>query len=451
MENTLPKVEAENDSEKEADEEEEDDESEQKDEVDEEEVDESEQEDEVDEEEVDESEEGDESEEEEEEVDEDAVPEVYTDNFAIYIPAHGTNVLNECNIFKKFTSPINITKITAVGLCDSMHSYIEYDYFIPIFINDINKYYKKEYQQDIFNDPKIINEVVRYIICKIHPELKCRLVPERIQHYHNILLEKTYTYPEVIYGKVTTRENVPYEDIIDSLLQIVRSRPEKNKYKHTSRYNTSREQRNKIFSCEKEDFSLETDIICLMPYYNQQFGITLKRGDSLFQFFYNYNKTYKGVLKSIILAFQRKHPDAMDNEHDFNEVIMKDIYINKDTKNITSVSLKFLLFFFEYIGIRNITVVDFSCGGVDCNIDENREQGGTAPNSPTLEDQDLGAVLKDPGVAEEARGKKRTRKYKKKTLKKRSRKYKKKTVKKRTKKHKKKTANKRSRNKRKAK
>ena len=93
---------------------------------------------------------------------------------------------------------------------------------------------------------------------------------------------------------------------------------------------------------------------------------------------------------------------------------MSSTFNPKPQKNITSISLKFLLFFFKKIGIHKITVIDFSCGVVDdYYLDENREQGWTAHNSPTLEDEPIETVLKDPGVPEAARGKRRTRKNKK--------------------------------------
>jgi len=129
--------------------------------------------------------------------DEDRVPKIYTDKFAIFVHSHGKNVLNkDTRLFETFESPINITKITACGLCDSLMSANVYDYFIPIFINEIDKDYTREHPNDtIFNHPRLITEVTRYIICKIHPELKCRLSHSTIQQYDSILSRNPYSYP----------------------------------------------------------------------------------------------------------------------------------------------------------------------------------------------------------------------------------------------------------------
>jgi len=208
--------------------------------------------------------------------DEDRVPKIHTEKFAIYVHSHGKNVLNkDTRLFETFNSPLDVTKITACGLCDIVMSHIEYDHFIPIFINEIDKNYTQEHPTDtIFNHPRLITQVVRYIICKIHPEMTCRLSHSIIQLYDSILSKKTYSYPEVIKGRMRFRYNVPYNEIIDSLLEIEGSCPT-NMYKHTTRHNISRRQRNKIYASE-QTHSSSLDIKSLMPYYNQAYGIKLK-------------------------------------------------------------------------------------------------------------------------------------------------------------------------------
>ena len=310
--------------------------------------------------------------------DEDRVPKIYTEKFAIYVHSHGKNVLNkDTRLFETFESPINVTKITACGLCDILVSANVYDYFIPVFINEIDKDYAREHPNDtIFNHPRLITEVTRYIICKIHPEMTCRLSHSAIQRYDSILSKKPYSYPAFIKGIMRVRHDVPYNEIIDILLKINRSCPT-NIYKHTTRHNISKRQRNKIYTAEKGENTL--DIIGLMPYYNQAYGIKIKRGDSLLQFFYKYRKRNKGLVDRIIRQFDPE--GIMPEEHNFTPVLMSSAFKKFPNKNITSISLKFLLFFFEKIGIRNITVVDFSCGVVNMNQDENLKQGWTDSSS----------------------------------------------------------------------
>ena len=310
--------------------------------------------------------------------DEDRVPKIHTEKFAIYVHSHGKNVLNkDTRVFETFESPINVTKITACGLCDILVSANVYDYFIPVFINEIDKDYTQEHPNDtIFNHPRLITEVTRYIICKIHPEMTCRLSHSTIQRYDSILSKKPYSYPAFIKGIMHFRHDVPYYKIIDILLKINRSCPT-NISKHTTRHNISKRQRNKIYTAEKGENTL--DIIGLMPYYNQAYGIKIKRGDSLLQFFYKYRKRNKGLVDRIIRQFDPE--GIMPEEHNFTPLLMSSAFKKFPNKNITSISLKFLLFFFEKIGIRNITVIDFSCGVVSMNRDENQKQGWTDSSS----------------------------------------------------------------------
>ena len=85
-------------------------------------------------------------------------------------------------------------------------------------------------------------------------------------------------------------------------------------------------------------------------------------------------------------------------------------YKKYPNKNISSISLKFLLFFFQKLGIRNMTVVDFSCGMVESKKDENRKQGWTDSSSASDRSAssskkssplaEIGLHLKDAGVEE---------------------------------------------------
>jgi hypothetical protein len=349
--------------------------------------------------------------------DEDRVPKVHTENFAIYVRSHGKNTLNENRLFEEFISPIDVTKITACGLCDIVMSYDEYDYFIPLFMNELDKDYKQQHSGDtIFNHPRLVIEVTRYLICKIHPELACRLGARTIDKYDDILRRKTYLYPELISGNVKFRKNVPFDTIIKSLTQIEGTCPT-NMYKHTARHNVGRKQRNKIYEIDKGETSL--DIICLTPYYNQPFNIKLKRGDSLLQFFYKFRKRYKALVDRMIREFDGQGPAKLD-EHNFKPTMMWSKYKKYPNKNISSISLKFILFFFQKLGIRNMTVVDFSCGVVESNKDKIRKQGWTDSSSASsrsaksslmssnssLDQPNI--VLKDAGV-EEARGKSKRR------------------------------------------
>ena len=192
------------------------------------------------------------------------------------------------------------------------------------------------------------------------------------------------------------RYNVPYNEIIDSLLEIEGSCPT-NMYKHTTRHNISRRQRNKIYASE-QTHSSSLDIKSLMPYYNQAYGIKLKRGDSLFKFFYKYKKRNKGLVDRIIRQFDPE--GIMPEEYNFTPVIISNVYNKFPNKNITSISLKFLLFFFEKIGIRNITVIDFSCGVVGMNRDENLKQGWTDSSSASSRSNKSSSLEIEPQLKE---------------------------------------------------
>jgi hypothetical protein len=130
-----------------------------------------------------------------------------------------------------------------------------------------------------------------------------------------------------------------------------------------------------------------------MPYYNQAYGIKLKRGDSLLQFFYKYRKRNKGLVDRLTSQFDPQ--GIMPEEYNFTPLLMPSAYNKVPSKNITSISLKFLLFFFGKIGIRNITVVDFTCGVVKMNRDENRKQGWTVSSSASDSSLKIGLKLKE--------------------------------------------------------
>jgi len=178
-------------------------------------------------------------------------------------------------------------------------------------------------------------------------------------------------------GIMRFRHDVPYYEIIDILLDIKNRICATNISKHTTRHNISKRQRNKIYTAEEGENSI--DIIGLMPYYNQAYGIKIKRGDSLLQFFYKYRKRNKGLVDRIIRQFDPQ--GIMPEEHNFTPLLMSSTFKKFPNKNITSISLKFLLFFFEKIGIRNITVIDFSCGAVNTNQADNLKQGWTDSSS----------------------------------------------------------------------
>ena len=225
--------------------------------------------------------------------------------------------------------------------------------------------------------------------------MTCRLSHSTIQRYDSILSKKPYSYPAFIKGIMHFRHDVPYYKIIDILLKINRSCPT-NISKHTTRHNISKRQRNKIYTAEKGENTL--DIIGLMPYYNQAYGIKIKRGDSLLQFFYKYRKRNKGLVDRIIRQFDPE--GIMPEEHNFTPLLMSSAFKKFPNKNITSISLKFLLFFFEKIGIRNITVIDFSCGVVSMNRDENQKQGWTDSSSASSRSNkssslEIGSQLKE--------------------------------------------------------
>jgi hypothetical protein len=280
-------------------------------------------------------------------------------------------------------------------------------------MDELDKDYKEQHPGDtIFNHPRLVIEVTRYLICKIHPELACRLGARTVEKYDDILRRKTYLYPELISGNVKFRKNVPFDTIIKSLTQIEGTCPT-NMYKHTARHNVGRKQRNKIYEIDKGETSL--DIICLTPYYNQPFNIKLKRGDSLLQFFYKFRKRYKALVDRMIREFDGQGPAKLD-EHNFKPTMMWSKYKKYPNKNISSISLKFILFFFQKLGIRNMTVVDFSCGVVESNKDENRKQGWTDSSSASSRSAvssrsassskrssplaEIGLHLKDAGVEE---------------------------------------------------
>ena len=319
-----------------------------------------------------------------EEEKEDRVPKIYTDKLSIYVRSHGENKLDkDTHLFETFTSPIDVSKFTACGLCDFLVSSHKFDYFIPIFINEIERDYKRKHPSDsIFNDPKVVIEVMRYIICKLHPELTCRMGSRTIEYYDDILSNTKYIYPLMYAGPQPNKHYIKYEPGI-SYNVVIKKITEgarlcaTNMYKHTARHNLSRKQRNKLYTSEKGQQTL--DITCLTPYYNQPYGIKLKRGDSLLQFFYKYKKRNKRLIEQMIAEFDPE--GKMTEEYDFKPVLMSSVYKQYPQKNISSISLKFLLFFFEKIGIRNLNIVDFSCGGVDENKIENRKQGWTDSSS----------------------------------------------------------------------
>jgi len=115
----------------------------------------------------------------------------------------------------------------------------------------------------------------------------------------------------------------------------------------------------------------------------------------------------------------------MPEEYNFTPVIISNVYNKFPNKNITSISLKFLLFFFEKIGIRNITVIDFSCGVVGMNRDENLKQGWADSSSASSRSNKSSSLEIEPQLKEGedetrlAHGKTQRRRTKKRQTKKR--------------------------------
>jgi hypothetical protein len=147
------------------------------------------------------------------------------------------------------------------------------------------QYYQHEYSQNIFDDPCISIKVIRYLICKLYPELSCKINAKQIEFYDAILTNnETYTYPTLYTDRIRFERNLQYNEVIQKLMEGV-IMPHNPHNKHTARFNTSKKQRNKIFSIESGENTL--DIICLTNFYSREHGIKIKKGDSLFHFFIN--------------------------------------------------------------------------------------------------------------------------------------------------------------------
>ena len=220
-----------------------------------------------------------------------------TTKVALYIYCHGQCILSSDNTFETFESPINVTKFTASGLCDTLISTRGQDHFIPLFINDIDRYYQAKTGKSIF-ESNIIIEVIQYIICKIFLELDCKL-NKKIQHqYNKILSRNKYNYPNID-GSLA---ELSYKQLIDILkLHSTHEQP----LVHTSRHNTSRTQRNKIFAVEpNQPFDIEFLTKCTLRIFGRE--IQIEPRQSLLNFIYILNKSNKEGMNEIIKEYRQE-------------------------------------------------------------------------------------------------------------------------------------------------
>ena len=290
-----------------------------------------------------------------------------TTKVALYIYCHGQCILSSDNTFETFESPINVTKFTASGLCDTLISTRGQDHFIPLFINDIDRYYQAKTGKSIF-ESNIIIEVIQYIICKIFLELDCKL-NKKIQHqYNKILSRNKYNYPNID-GSLA---ELSYKQLIDILkLHSTHEQP----LVHTSRHNTSRTQRNKIFAVEpNQPFDIEFLTKCTLRIFGRE--IQIEPRQSLLNFIYILNKSNKEGMNEIIKEYRQEFGLSKNiKEYNFKKTqrSVSDYTSITDLTQITSISYKFLLFFLKKLGITDVIIADFSCGSLEYTS-EGREQ-----------------------------------------------------------------------------
>jgi hypothetical protein len=145
-------------------------------------------------------------------------------------------------------------------------------------------------------------------------------------------------------------------------------------------------QRDKYYSVEDNIETPTTLDIKILNSFTFEFGENLYAvvaSDSLLELLLKLNTENAGAMNKLKLkytAYRRReegNPELIiDNrECDFDKCTMISSITVGIKETITSISLQFLLFFLEYIGVKKTTVYDFSCG-----CPANTDEGETKPS-----------------------------------------------------------------------
>ena len=341
-------------------------------------------------------------------------------SIGLYIYCHGESVYTLSNEFKTFSPIIEILKYTAASLCETFISTSMQDKYGVLFIIILYNYYYQSYGINLFDNPIHSILLANYITCELYGEYKDLCTQHG--YYKNIsetdragldvmantftqVLTKyitenpqLYTYPisnparhaeYATFPKLINRikTDVKHEEILIHPCRVSYSSisaPKCNQPEDTISY----VQRDKYYSVEDEIETPTTLDIKILNSFTFGFGENLYAvvaGDSLLELLLKLNTenaTAMNELKRQYTAYrkgERKEGDPeviIDNrECDFDKCTMISSITVGIKETITSISLQFLLFFLEYIGVKKTTVYDFSCG-----CPANTDEGETKPS-----------------------------------------------------------------------
>ena len=329
------------------------------------------------------------------------------DTIGLYIYCHGESVYTLSHEFKTFLPRIKILKYTAASLCETFISTSMQDKYAVLFIIILYNYFKSQ-NMNLFDNPTHSILLANYITCTLYGEYAniCanhdgfyKNIPQENRNGLNNIIsefnaalttyieanEQLYTYP--ISNPATYKEIDNFEQLIMSIKTDVKH---ENILIHPCRVSYSRisapkcnqpedtgsgVQRDKYYSVEDEietPTTLDIKILNSFTFGFDERTYTVVAGDSLLELLLKLNTENTTAMNQLKLSYEtyrkgeRKERDPeviIDNtECDFDKCTMISSITVGIKETITSISLQFLLFFLEYIGVKKTTVYDFSCG-----------------------------------------------------------------------------------------
>lgn len=340
-------------------------------------------------------------------------------SIGLYIYCHGESVYTLSNEFKTFEPIIEILKYTAASLCETFISTSMQDKYGVLFIIILCNYVYQTQGINLFDNPIHSILLANYITCELYGEYK--VLCTQHGYYKNIsetdrvglnvmadtftqVLTKyitenpqLYTYPisnPARHAEYQTlpelikriKTDVKHEEILIHPCRVSYSRisaPKCNQPEAT----ISGVQRDKYYSVEDNIETPTTLDIKILNSFTFEFGENLYAvvaGDSLLELLLKLNTENAGAIGELKLAYtayrqiKERNPKLIieDNrECNFDKCTMISSITVGIKETITSISLQFLLFFLEYIGVKKTTVYDFSCG-----CPANTDEGETKPS-----------------------------------------------------------------------